>query len=248
MNPQASGPEPGNIPEPQTPIPPVPQNPVEQAPANAPQPIGSAGTPVIAPTVPPQTQSNPQSPPPVNVPPAAGPNQPPVVTSTMVSGSFDNNNGNQQKGIQFGVPTKNKIPLIIGVVVAIVLLGGGAAFFLLFNRGPANCGTVTYTATNSQDPPDIDECFNKHFANCTPAKVTIQDDKKTSITNVAIQGKQESSCAIEIKIVQGVFTVQNGKSMVCPYDNSKSFTEASKEASSNISSCKGSLVDSLKNN
>lgn len=163
---------------------------------------------------------------------------------------------------QLGIDSQTKrsrLPLIIILCAVIVVLIGGTVFGLLAYSSHnsnktsktvssaltgADCGKVIVTNQTFNKSP-YTGCFDQHFASCTSAQITVDNESsflKGTINQYDIKSKQGSYCLVQWQYVKLPSNASwDGKTVTCPYDNSKDFSAAF-SAKTNFSGCSGPLL------
>ncbi len=150
---------------------------------------------------------------------------------------------------------KSKTWLILAIIIVVLLAGGGGAYYFLkhnSNSGGssgsvADCGKVVVTNQTLNKSP-YTGCFDQHFTSCTPAQITIDNQSslgKGMINQYDIKAKQGTSCLVQWEYVSLPYnTSWDGKTITCPYNNSKDFM-AALSANSNFTGCSGPLLTTM---
>lgn len=90
-------------------------------------------------------------------------------------------------------------------------------------------------------------CFEEHFAQCTPATYTYADAGNS--VEYTIGSKQSIGCTVSARYLKSQYISDiAGKTMTCEFDNTKSFQVASQNAFHYPLDygCVGSLADEFK--
>lgn len=179
-----------------------------------------------------------------------------VVTGEPVISSF-----NSSQPLLGAKSLKSRLPLIVGVSLVVLLLAGGAAYALLTHKSPkpgassgnstssisgnVNCGKITVTDQTFSKSP-YTGCFDQHFTSCSPAQIVVDNESsllKGTINQYYIESKQGSSCLVQWQYVTlPSNTSWDGKTITCPYDNSKEF-QVALSARTDFTGCSGPLLN-----
>lgn len=184
-----------------------------------------------------------------------------VVTGEPVVSSFNSN-----QPLTGTNTRRSRLTLIIGVSLVVLIMAGGIAYALLALKSPkpgtlsgnstssisgsVNCGKITVTDQTFSESP-YTGCFDQHFTSCTPAQIVVDNESsflKGTINQYDIKSKQGSSCLVQWQYINlPTNTSWNGKTVTCPYDNSKEF-QAALNARTDFTGCTGPLLNVMTSN
>jgi len=164
-------------------------------------------------------------------------------------------------GAGFSPSPLRMLVLVGAILLNILILGGGVYAYSKYGsslssktgksstkskKGVIDCGKNN--PGDEASTKNVLECMEPMFKDCKPAKAVASIDMSMLGAGIIeygyeIQGPDGNMCKMAVKLISGPDTKNNGKEMICSYDNTKSFEETSMTAMKEENKCSGSLWD-----